>query len=47
MGILAIIGASVYSAPPLTGGGGPTSDALLLENADFLLLESGDYILLG
>ena len=46
MGILAIIGATVYSSPPLTSGAAPSADALLMESGDYLLLESNDKLLL-
>lgn len=28
------------------GGGGPSTDGLLLESGDYVLLESGDYLLM-
>ena len=45
MGILAIIGSTVYSSPPLPGSGA-TVDNLLMESGFNLLLEDGFVIVL-
>ena len=41
------VGGEGFFGPDQGGGGGPTTDALVLEGgSDFLLLETGDYFLL-